>query len=307
MTRLTSALCLFAAVCWTAGPAHAQKSEPRVVSLKSAADQLPLSGTYYAADPSKITGGAKAAAVVIMLHGSKFDRLVWEKKPTVLGKPLAEVLNDEGFAVFTLDLRGHGESPLPGGRALRNNDYAAMLGDVEAAKRFLMEEHEAGRLNINKLGIIAADESVPVALNYAAADWQKPDYDDSPTPAGRTPRGRDVRALVLFSPDSSAGQLRSLTGVRFTRNPDLKIATLVAYSEEDPQDDGLSERIGKQLRADDSPDDEYFVMKYPGRFRGTDLVGDKNLRAEVHAVNFLKKFLGELDSEWVTRKSRLVR
>ena len=291
-----------------AGGAFAQKgADTTAVPLKSAADGLPLMATYLPASAG-VEGPINEAPVLILLHGANGDRLVWEKKPTTIDKkPLARVLNDEGFAVLTLDLRGHGESPLPGGRGVRNNDYEAMLGDIEAAKRFLMEEHEAERLNINKLGIVAADDSAALAMAYAKLDWEKPDYDDAPVPSQRTPRGRDVRALVLLSPSDTAGRVRLLTGLTLVREPSLQIATLVLYGKDDPRDDGLSDKIGRQLRADDDPKDRYMVFPYPTRARGTDLIGDPNVQGERAVVGFLSDFLKTVESPWVTRKSRLVR
>ena len=175
-------------------PAVAQETVARTVVVNSEADGLPIAATYWPADPGKVASGTENAAVVILLHGANGDRLVWEKKPTIFEKkPFAEVLHNEGFAVVTVDLRGHGESPLPDGRPVRAADYQPMLGDLEAVKKFLMDEHTAKRLNINKLGIVAADDSVPVAMEYTQYDWKKPDYDDAPTASQRTPRGRDVR------------------------------------------------------------------------------------------------------------------
>ena len=306
--RSLTSLVALASMC---GLSSAQEGKPRPVKLESAADGLPIAATYYPAKAEQ--ADQKMAPVVLLLQGDNENRLVWEKKPTVFSesqqktKALADVLHDEGYAVMTIDLRGQGESPLPGGRAVRNADYPAMLGDIEAAKRFLMEEHQAERLNINKLGIVAADSAVPLAVNYAKLDWEKPDYDDAPTAADRTPRGRDVRALVLMSPANSAGRVRTLSGISFTRDPRLKIATLLLYGKDDPQDDGLSMRIAGQLRTDDDPLDEYAVVAYPTRFRGTGLIGDGQLNAERHAVNFLNQFLKGLPSEWVDRRSRLVR
>ena len=264
--------------------------------------------SYYPARAGAGGGPISDAAVVIMLHGANGDRLVWEKKPTVIDKkPMAKVLSDDGFAVLTLDLRGHGESPLPGGREVRNNDYQAMLGDIEAAKRFLMQEHEAEKLNINKLGVVAADDAAALAVVYAQLDWEKPDYDDAPVASQRTPRGRDVRALVLLSPSANAGRVRLLNGLQLVKTPEAEISTLVLFGEQDPRDEGLSEKIERQIRADKDKNDRYDVRGFPVRDRGTDLLGNANVRAELYVAGFLGEFLQKIDSPWVTRKSRLVR
>jgi hypothetical protein len=114
----------------------------------------------------------------------------------------------------TVDLRKHGESKTADEQdsTLRPNDYAAMRGDLQAVKNFLLAEHQEKKLNISKLGIIAADDMCPVAATFTQDDWLIPPYDDAPVtdPAARTPRGQDVRALVLLSPSQTAGSMNIL-------------------------------------------------------------------------------------------------
>ena len=304
-------LCSLLAAAVVTAPASAQQTDgiAQPLTLDSEADRLPVAATYWPADPGKVEGGLENAAVVVLLPGGNGDRLVWEKKPTIFDrKPLAVVLRESGFAVVTVDVRGHGQTPLPDGRSIRPNDYQDMLGDLEAVKKFLLEEHAAKRLNVNKLAIVASDEMTPVALAFANYDWEKPDYDDAPTAAGRTPRGRDVRALVLLSPESAAGRLKTYQAAKLLRNPRANIATFIGVGAEDPQDKGVSERLARQLRVDkEDPESGFFLQTYPVRFRGTDLIGQPNLRTDLHVLNFLKKFVQELDSPWRDRTSRLLR
>ena len=304
----------FAAAAFAASEAAAQKQSKasaaaRTLTLESKADALPIAATYWPADAGRVTGGVENAAVVVLLPGGKGDRLVWEKKPTIFeGKPFAEVLYEAGFAVVTVDVRGHGETPLPGGRPLRPNDYADMVGDLEAVKEFLMGEHAAKRLNVNKLGVVASDEMTAVAVAFAKYDWEKPDYDDAPTAAARTPRGRDVRAVVLLSPVATAGRLKTYANSKLLRDPRAGIAAFIGVGAEDPQDKDVSKRLARQLRVDaDDPESGYFLQTYPVRFRGTDLMGQPNLRTDLHVVNFLKKFVQDLESPWRERTSRLLR
>src|SRR5690606_10555327 len=117
----------------------------------------------------------------ILLHGKGGDRLVWEQKGAgATGKSFAAVLQDQGYAVVSVDLRKHGESKREDDKELRPDDYRAMVGDLEAVKKFLLAEHQEKKLNINKLGIIAADDMAPVAVTFAQIDWQKKPYDDAP-------------------------------------------------------------------------------------------------------------------------------
>ena len=68
------------------------------------ADNWQIYITYYQA-PGKDESVTKNAAVVVLLHGDKENRLVWEGE-----KGLAPLLHQEGFAVITVDLRKHGQS-----------------------------------------------------------------------------------------------------------------------------------------------------------------------------------------------------
>ena len=193
-------------------PAQAKKKKPLAgpedVTFRTK-DQKLLAGTYYASNQGK------EAPVVVLLHMKGGNRLVW--------RILAPKLQQQGFAVITVDLRGHGQSK--GGSSttakkkatkkkskgkskrrnvedvnLRPQDYHAMVRlDLEAVKKFIYEQHQEQKLNMRKMGIVAAGMSSAVAVNFAARDWNKEPYEDG-LGSARTPRGQDVRALVLLSP-----------------------------------------------------------------------------------------------------------
>lgn len=288
------------------GKKDEDKGTPEVVESKT--DGLPIHFTYIAADPAKVEGGTESAPVVILIHGAKGDRLIWENKPTNFKKrTMAQTLRDEGFAVVTVDMRGHGESKLPDEKPIGNSDYAKMAGDIEAVKAFLLTEHQAKKLNIAKLGIVAADDFAPVALNYAMIDWQKPDYDDAPVPSRRTPRGRDVKAVGLLSPTLQSGNVKAMKPLVFLKNPRVEIAAYIGVGTDDPSDDKTAERIAKQFRTEKSPDDNFLFEKYNTRLRGTDLIGQAKMKTELHLMLFLKKSLQELEIPWRNRQSRIAR
>lgn len=311
--------------------AKADESFKSTVTLESKADRLPIHISYFAADPGKIEGELEAAPVVILVHGQNGSRLDWENKPTNFRKkPMTEVLRDNGYAVVTVDLRGHGESVLKDGRKVGAADYEAMLGDLEAVKDFLLEEHQNKRLNINKLGIVAADDMTPIAIRYAELDWLKPDYDDAPVASRRTPRGRDVRSLVLLSPKSQSGRVSAAKSSVFLKNKNVLLGTLIAYGTDDRLDDKFSGRLAKQFQAipidklneatpepaeaavDPLATKEPFVppnvvAEYPSPFRGTDLIGQPGMLTELHVMQFLDKTLKPLDIPWRNRKSRIAR
>ena len=138
--------------------------------------------TYYPAFAQK-ESIARNTPVVILLHGDKENRLVWEGE-----KGLAPRLQREGFAVITVDLRKHGQSTNVGrasgdspaggksteGTNLQSVDYGNMVDqDLEAVKKFIYEQHQAKRLNMNKIGIVAAETSAAIAVCFAANDWKR--------------------------------------------------------------------------------------------------------------------------------------
>src|SRR5262245_5610151 len=79
-------------------------------------DGATLTGTWY--EPSN-----RPAPAVILVHMLQKTRRDWD--------PFAVRLAGEGIGVLTFDLRGHGES------TGSPQEYAAMVQDIRAARRFL--------------------------------------------------------------------------------------------------------------------------------------------------------------------------
>ncbi len=153
-------------------------------------DGLKLNATYYPG-----TEGKDSVPVILlhMLHGSRNDYA-----------DLADMLQEKGHAVLVPDLRGHGEStrhrssrvPLKSS-SLSRLDYARMVQtDLPRLKRFLIEENNDKKLNLEKLCVVGAGMGASVALNWTALDWHL-------EPVGKHKQGQDVKALVLISPDWS--------------------------------------------------------------------------------------------------------
>ncbi|UUO08594.1 hypothetical protein M4951_09795 [Blastopirellula sp. J2-11] len=193
---LALVLC-FALVSLAQAPAGAKSKipPPENISLQTK-DGVTLRAIYY---PSP---NEKKAVPVIMLHGWK------GKKEDVSG--LAGVLQkQEGYAVIVPDLRTHGASQwtyqlndrvsktIDTDDIKRQQMQLFMNQDMEAVKRFLMEENNKGKLNIDLLTIVAADDfSSILAANWTAKDWSWPVL------AGLK-QGQDVKALVLVSPETT--------------------------------------------------------------------------------------------------------
>jgi len=192
------------------GRANAQPEEvitklpdPRSLSLKTK-DLVNLQCVYY---PGGIIEGrdkkysrkpGKEVVPVILLHGWGGQRGDFDA--------LATYLQRAGHAVVVPDLRGHGRSTtrkFPNGTdqeidpdRMRSSDINAMVLDVEAVKKFLLDENNAGEVNIEMLCIVGAELGAIIAVNYAALDWARPQLVFQK-------QGRDVKALALLSPPQS--------------------------------------------------------------------------------------------------------
>lgn len=287
----------------------AQESRHEV--LRSAADGFPIHITYYpaAADGS---GNSMNAPVVILLPGAGESRLTWDKNSSPRQTdPFPVELQKRGYAVIAVDLRKHGESVIPGKEdKIRPLDYEWMFkSDLVAVKGFIYDEHQKQRLNMAKTAVIGSGMSAPLALAFAELDWKLPPYDDAPIPANRTPRGQDVKALILLSPDASAGRVQSSRSLNYLKTPVLGLSLqIIAGSEE--------------ARAFKQAESLYQVFEGPNKDKaGSRLelvspkVADQGLTlmtkdvrlAYLPMLKFLDTNLKGLSIPWQDRRSRLER
>lgn len=273
--------------------AQSGTKESKVLPTK---DGWPVKISYY---PSS---AGKESPVVVLLHGENQHRGFWEIK----GKSWAEALQKKGVAAITVDLRKHGESKPPGVDEVKISarDYQAMVsGDMDAVKKFIFNEHQNEKLNMRKMGIVGTEFSAGVALGYAAVDWSKKPWPDAPTLAGRTPRGQDVRALVLISPDKRVSGLSTGRAVTLLRTPAVDMGFLVIYADKDPTDDDTAHELFEKFESGEPEGrDRVFEIKFPGKSRGMDLIVG-NDKAQTAFLNFVDKLLVSRPDPWVNRKS----
>jgi hypothetical protein len=285
--------------------AVAQGTKPPVPVVKPetriTADGWTIPITYY-----QSTAG-KEASVVVLLHGEGDNQLVWTQKTK-----LAERLHAENFAVITCDLRKHGEAKHGKieDKKLEAKEYQAMasaskFSELEIIQDYLFDEHQAGRLNMAKLGILAVDKMAPVALNWAANDWTKKPYDDAPTLAASTPRGQTVRAIALLSPAEDVAGLSSAKPLLFFRKLN---GTPVSFLFMNGAQDGSSRALKDMQKQVTTPDNQsvIFSESFPTKLKGADLFG-RIPKADPLVVGFFKKQLQDLKVDWVDRRSRLDR
>lgn len=289
--------------------AEVKSSEPEAKVLTTS-DGVNIHITYY----RSLRG--KESPVVVLLHGKDGNRFIWQGQDG-----LAASLQREGIAVVTVDLRGHGESK--GGAAVAGNanqpnggkkgaakvagmkpaDYRAMVEfDMEAVKKFIYDEHQAENLNMNRLGVVGADMGASVAANFAANDWIKEPHEDG-QPGFQTPRGQDVRALVLISPQSNFPGLTMAKAINELRTPAYKVGFLFAVGKNDPQAN-QAKKMYDQASALGGKEDRIFLREYAGKLKGTDLLG-KRLGIEKNILTFFSETLTKIDAPWRDRQSKL--
>jgi len=300
-----SALLTMATGATAAAQGNAKKRGAAPVDrILTAKDNWPVGITYYESP------NGKESPAVILLHMQGDNRLVWKRG-------FAERLQSAGYAVVAVDLRKHGESKASGaakvaakkggGVKLRKSDYVRMVTlDLERVKKFLLEEHHKKKLNIRKTAIISAEMSAPIALVFAAKDWRKMPYPDSATFATRTPRGQDIRAVVLLSPKESLPGIRAGKSLLYLRRPSLGVAFMIGYGTRDALDKKgrTANKIFEKLTAITGNKKRMYVEGYRTKLRGTDMLG-RNLPVERHILGFLKKHLAKLPGEWKDRHNRL--
>ncbi len=269
---------------------------PKDLALETR-DGVILRATYY---PSLL---GKEAVAVLLLHdfeGSRADL-----------SPLALVLQRAGHAVLTLDLRGHGESTSLKGSArtlstnqLGNEDFQLMVSqDIERAKRFLREENNEGRLNLEKLCVVGVGMGATLAMEWARLDWSWP-------PLVTYKQGQDVKALVLISPKFT---FRGLSAANLFKHPQAsrRISALIIFGEaksEALQDakriHGMFERL--QPKAEKPEHRTLFFIPQKTNLQATRLIDEKNLRAfkiDQLVLNFIYARLVNQDYPWTERRA----
>lgn len=263
--------------------------DPEVVALKTN-DGLKLTATYY---PSKV---GKAAAAVILLHAHAGKRGDLDA--------LARRLQLAGCAVIAPDLRGHGDS-VGDFRELKPEDYADMVQrDLEAVKGFLMQQNNAGELNIERLGVVGVEMGSMVAINWAALDWSWPQL-----ASGK--QGEDVKALVLVSPEWSYKGVRISDAVV---DPSVRseVALLIVSGSRNARLSGEARRLYKALAkyhdvsASLPVAQQTLILKSPATsMQGMPLLNEKSMHVEDMIVEFVDLRLQKPTFAWRMRKSPL--
>lgn len=217
-------------------------SEGETVDIKTR-DNLTLKGSFYA--PKKKGYRAPAA---LLVHGAGEDRAQLEK--------ISVTLQKRGFAVLSIDLRGHGDSRSEEcdwsklSEEDRERTWAYTLRDIAAGATYLRSRDDVHTSNLSIVGVRSGSA---VAARYAKSD-------------------ENVRALVLIAPQAK--------DFGFDLSDDLNelggMPTLILAAKDGRN---LAERM--QLAAHSANGDlEYIVVKAL-RNEASEVLTDKRLNTEV--------------------------
>ena len=302
---LLTAFCLAGSDCCAQAATQPPGKTNTREEILAAADGWPIHATYYE------SAAGKESPAVILLAGAEGrdkkdarNRRVWQNTAVALQK--------SGFAVLAVDLRKHGDS-IPEATApespllkMKPNEYILMTTlDMDAVKAFLLNEHKNEKLNIRKTGIVAVGSSAMVAAAATVADWERKPYPDGPTLETSTPRGQDVRALIMYSPNATVKGI-NLNSI-MTSIKVLPIAVHVVASKDVKEDARNADRIFKAIEIKDEKFKD--ARKYTAAAGEITAEGFLEGRfadpTNTDITEFLTKSLKELDMPWTSRKSRL--
>jgi pimeloyl-ACP methyl ester carboxylesterase len=157
------------------------------------------------------SGVAAPIPTVLLLHGFGENRSIWE--------PLKKQLLDHGWAVVSLDLRGHGESKTKDGAPLEaasswRTDPNQFPQDLDPALDFIKAQT---RLNNRKIAVIGSDVGADLAL-IASGRYPEvrtvvainPKLSESLALAGSSQDFTPRSALVITADQSEAEKFRPL-------------------------------------------------------------------------------------------------
>lgn len=268
-------------------------------------DGVKLSATYY---PSSL---GKEAVPIVMLHDFKESRTVFNSLAAALQSPTDG--SRDSRAVITVDLRGHGESTIQksgNGRTrdleasrLKGYDFEMMYRqDMEAVRRFLVEENDAGQLNLNSLCLLGTGMGANVATYWAAKDWSTPQL-------ATLKQGQDVKALILVSPEWG---FRGLPLLRPLRQPGVRreISFCIVYGDQASQAKKDAKTVHKNLVKfhPEPPRDkmkelkDLFMIKLPTKLQGTILLTSREFNMLPILDAFIDARITQKRFDWVSRK-----
>lgn len=117
------------------------------IDLKTA-DGINISGSWVASENPSNT-------VVLLIHQLRKDKSIWDS--------LVQKLAASGFSSLAIDLRGHGQSGGGSWEDFTDEQFKALMNDVEVAGKYLREKFPA-----QNVALIGSSIGANLVLNYAA-------------------------------------------------------------------------------------------------------------------------------------------
>ena len=283
---------------------------PQNVELQTR-DGLQMEATFYAG-----TMGKNSVAV-IMLHDWQRSRKDFEE--------LALQLQSKGHAVIAPDLRGHGGSKnivqrgtkrvrVINSKIFRKADVGNIIRqDMEEVKRFLMRKNNAGELNIEKLCVVGVGTGAVVALNWAATDWSWPELPNRK-------QGRDVKSLVLISPESVFKGITVREAQKYWAIRE-KMSLLVIVGKK-PEEGKRTNKFlknaemlyktitrgqtagKKENKEEKAKNKRHFFVATPTSLQGANLLSAPEFNVIQQIAKFIDLRLTEKDFEWTNRSGK---
>jgi alpha-beta hydrolase superfamily lysophospholipase len=146
---------------------------------------------------------------------------------------VAQQLASEGIGALAFDLRGHGESTAGPPPAAGQSEYASMVQDVRAVRRYLAQRSDVQQ---SRVGVIGASIGANLATLEASAD-------------------ATIASLALLSPSVDYRGLRITEAARKVKRPMLLVAA---------DDDPYASRSARELQKDGGGVREILILKQAG-------------------------------------------
>jgi hypothetical protein len=295
-------------------PAVAQEEKRERVKFDTA-DFVELHGSFY-------VGGAGAkSACVMLVHqvGGSSEQEGWGD--------LAKKLQDKGFSVLTFDLRGHGDSTtvapgfwkvprnqtLSSYRAGKQKDqisykdfrtldqYASMVDDLAAAKRFLDRRNDAGDCNSSNVIVVGAQSGAALGLLWTYCAWHTvPYYSAFQLLQGTRQQveGQDICAAVWLSisPYLGPGGRGHVSLENWVRAPVReRVPMYFLYGEHDSKSANVAHILcDKVMRAEKDSKTKWTGKKAlkETKLAGSDLLGN-SLQTKEDIITYVTKVMDE--------------
>jgi pimeloyl-ACP methyl ester carboxylesterase len=293
------------------------------------ADQVEIRGTFYPSDRGK------SAPCVLCLHavGGNSQQEGWDE--------LAKRLQKEGYAVLTFDFRGHGDSTtvgpnfwnqFPANRTIKGYqpykpketisykdfttplNYAYIVNDIAAAKRFLDRRNDAGDCNSATTVVIGAESGAALGALWIAYEWHHRRMPVAGIPILATPNrnemeGQDIACAtwLSMSPTFSSGTRKwTIWADGWLRSPVReKVPMYFLYGQQDTRAANFARHlVDNVLRA---PSDKH--LKLTGmmhikdtKLAGAELLGKPSLDTESLIIKYLDQVLKDRSTNPWTKK-----